>query len=93
MENHEWEDEIIEGSRGQKRAEPNPFLFTRIESRLEDSRTGLVWNLKVKIAVGICSLTLLLNSFLIVQVLSDRVAEPARVETNYQLDSYQFDIY
>lgn len=93
MENHEWEDEIIEGIRGQKRVEPNPFLFTRIESRLEDSRTENVWNLKVKIVVGICSLTLLLNSFLIVQVLSDRVAEQARVETNYQLDSYQFDIY
>lgn len=93
MENHEWENEIIEGSRGQKRAEPNPFLFTRIESRLEDSRAGSTWNLKVKIVLGVCAFTLLLNSVLIVQVLTDRVAEPARVETNYQVDSYQFDIY
>lgn len=93
MKNHEWEDEIIEGIRGQKRAEPNPFLFTRIESRLEDSRTGSVWNLKVKIAVFLCAFTLLLNSVLIIQVLSDRVAVPAIVENNYQVDFYQFDIY
>lgn len=93
MKNHEWEDEIIEGIRNRKRFEPNPFLFTRIESRLEDSKTGSVWNLQMKIAVGICSLTLLFNSVLIVRVLSDRSSEPARVETNYQLDSYQFDIY
>ena len=93
MENHEWEDEIIEGIRGQKRAEPNPFLFTRIESRLEDSSTGSTGNLKVKIVLGVCAFTLLLNSVLIIQVLTDRVAEPARVETNYQVDSYQFDIY
>lgn len=93
MENHEWEDEIIEGIRSQKRAEPNPFLFTRIESRLEDSKTGSVWNLKFKFAAGLCAFTLLLNSVLIVQVLSNRVAESTIVETNYQVDSYQFDIY
>ena len=93
MENHEWEDEIIEGIRGQKRAEPNPFLYTRIEAKLGEDNSGIVWNLKMKIAVSLCAFTLLLNSVLIVQMVSDRGSESMVTDSTYQVDSYQFEIY
>ncbi|MDI1323250.1 MAG: hypothetical protein PSV36_10905 [Algoriphagus sp.] len=93
MENHEWEDEIIEGIRGQKRAEPNPFLFTRIEAKLGEVNSGIVWNLKMKVAVSLCAFTLLLNSVLIIQMVSNPVSESLVTESTYQVDSYQFEIY
>ncbi len=93
MENHEWEDEIIEEVRGQKRAEPNPFLFTRIEAKLGEVYSGIVWNFKMKVAVSLCAFTLLLNSVLIIQMVSDRGSESVVTESNYQIDSYQFELY
>lgn len=93
MENYEWEDEIIEAVRGQKRAEPNPFLFTRIEAKLGEVHSGIVWNFKMKVAVSLCAFTLLLNSVLIIQMVSDRGSESLVTESNYQIDSYQFELY
>jgi hypothetical protein len=37
MEKHYTTEDIIEGLKGIKRAEPNPFLFTRIEEKLRNS--------------------------------------------------------
>lgn len=36
MNNETWKDDIINSMRGANRAEPNPFLFTRIQSKLEN---------------------------------------------------------
>lgn len=35
MEKEQWKDEVLSSLRGLKRAEPNPFLFTRIEERIK----------------------------------------------------------
>lgn len=93
MENHNWEDEIIEGIRHQKRAEPSPFLFTRIEAKLEEANSGMQWDLKMKVAVCLCAVTLFFNSILIVQLVSGRGLAPEKVESTYQVDSFQFEIY
>ncbi len=34
MENDYWKDEILGSLKGIQRAEPNPFLFTRIEAKI-----------------------------------------------------------
>ena len=47
IEKEAWKDEVLESLKGIKRAEPNPFLYTRIESKLfsgvEITPTQLRW--------------------------------------------------
>ncbi|MBY0433605.1 MAG: hypothetical protein K2U26_05810 [Cyclobacteriaceae bacterium] len=56
-----WKEEVLGSMRGMKRAEPNPFLFTRIEARIEKQwgRMG-VW--QVRLAAAVMVVLLIVNS-------------------------------
>ena len=65
MELERWKDEVMKSASGLKRAEPNPFLFTRIEVRIENLRTRLNENrvpaFKVSLALASIALLAILN--------------------------------
>jgi hypothetical protein len=56
MEKEKWKDEVMSSLHGLQQAEPNAFLFTRIEANLEQA-TGLS-KLQVRLA-GVCMMLLL----------------------------------
>lgn len=56
MEKEKWKDEVLSSLHGLQQAEPNAFLFTRIEAKLEQA-TGLS-KLQVRLA-GVCMVLLL----------------------------------
>jgi hypothetical protein len=56
MEKEKWKDDILNSLHGLKPAEPNPFLFSRIEAKLEQT-TGLS-KLQVRLA-GVLMVVLL----------------------------------
>ena len=59
MEKEKWKDDILNSLQGMQRAEPNPFLFTRIEAGLE-AHTGLTkW--QVRMAGALMVLLLAIN--------------------------------
>jgi hypothetical protein len=56
MEKEKWKDEVLNSLHGMQPAEPNAFLFTRIEAKLEEA-TGLS-KLQVRLA-GVLMMVLL----------------------------------
>lgn len=56
MEKEKWKDDVLNSLQGLQRAEPNAFLFTRIEAKLEQT-TGLS-KLQVRLA-GVAMVLLL----------------------------------
>jgi len=50
MEKEYWKDNVMASLDGIKQAEPNPFLFTRIESKLDQVRVQYISSTKLKLA-------------------------------------------
>jgi hypothetical protein len=50
MEKETWKNEIVNSLAGMERAQPSPFLFTRIEGRLQDATRLSAWQLRVATA-------------------------------------------
>ena len=63
MEKEKWKDEVLKSLAGIKPAEPNAFLFTRIEAKLEQT-TGLS-KLQVRLAGVLMILLLALNLWVV----------------------------
>jgi hypothetical protein len=63
MEKEKWKDDVLQSLTGLQTAEPGAFLFTRIETRLEQA-TGLS-QLQVRLA-GVCMMILLTINLLVV---------------------------
>ena len=59
MEKEQWKDEILNSLQNLQPAEPNPFLFTRIETHLQQS-TGLS-KLQVRLAGAFMVVLIILN--------------------------------
>lgn len=90
MNNETWKDDIINSMRGAKRAEPNPFLFTRIQSKLEGeiSSSSSLWKLAT-----VLSFTLLaLNVSLILW--NQKTAAKTSTETSsYFIETPSYQLY
>lgn len=63
MEKEKWKDDVLNSLQGLQRAEPNAFLFTRIEAKLEQT-TGLS-KLQVRLAGAAMVLLLALNLWVV----------------------------
>jgi hypothetical protein len=63
MEKEEWKDEVLNSLRGMQQAEPNAFLFTRIEAKLGET-TGLSTR-QVRLAGVLMMLLLAINVWVV----------------------------
>jgi hypothetical protein len=59
MGKEKWKDDILNSLQGMERAEPNPFLYTRIEARLQ-ADTGLS-KLQIRLAGALMIALLMVN--------------------------------
>lgn len=85
MENERWKEEVMQSLQGLKKAEPNPFLFTRIQARME-KKYGRVPSWQVQLATGALIVLLILNS---VAMLRSRSTETNLTPNDYQLSGLQ----
>ncbi len=92
MNNEQWKDDILDSMRGAKRAEPNPFLFTRILAQIETSEQSVPQSyFKVRLAVSACALILILNVTLIIRQV--RVSAENSEPATYSLNDNQYQLY
>lgn len=83
MEKEKWKDEVLNSLHGLQPAEPNAFLFTRIEARLEQA-IGLS-KLQVRLA-GVCMLVLLTINLL----LASNRTDASSVNVNSITTTYRY---
>ncbi len=85
MENEKWQEEVMQSLQGITKAEPNPFLFTRIEARIEQ-RFGRVAVWKVRVAAVVMVFLIVINSVALLR----QQAGGSRTEQNeYSLSGIQ----
>lgn len=82
MEKELWKDEVLTSLKGLERAEPNPFLFSRIEARLQ-AKTGLS-KFQVRLAGVAMLLLLAINLWLVA------ASKPMDVNPNALTTTYRF---
>lgn len=63
MEKEKWKDDVLNSLAGVQRAEPGPFLFTRIEASLQ-AKTGLS-KMQVRLAGVAMVLLIVLNVWVV----------------------------
>jgi hypothetical protein len=83
MEKEKWKDEVLNSLHGLQKAEPNAFLFTRIEAKLERA-TGLS-KFQVRFA-GVCMVLLLAINVWVASSQSNTSTEsnPNSITTTYR---------
>ena len=57
MEKEQWKEEILNSLKGMKPAEPNAFLFTRLEAKLQKAGVMPRWQLSLAAIVLVLLLT------------------------------------
>jgi hypothetical protein len=85
MRKEEWKDEVLNSLRGIRRAEPSPFLLTRIEAAVSRVREVTPNQWRIVIAFGL--LLIIINTW---TLLSDRQVEPS---STYQLNNHNYQLY
>lgn len=65
MQREAWKDEVLNSLSFIKRAEPSPFLFTRIEARLKEA-TPLT-TIQIRLAMATFAILLVINLGAILQ--------------------------
>ena len=90
MNNEIWKDEILNSMRGANRAEPNPFLFTRIQSKLEGEATSSVRLLKIAAALSI----MLLATNISLIIWNQKISSKSINETSsYYIETPSYQLY
>jgi hypothetical protein len=84
MEKEQWKDEVMNSLRGMNKAEPNAFLFTRIEAKMQKTVMMPRWQLSLS---AIVLALLLAANALIVFKTAKKSNQPAANE--YSLTSFQ----
>ena len=90
MNSEIWKDEILNSMRGANRAEPNPFLFTRIQSKLEGEITSSsrLW----KLATVLSFILLALNISLILWN-QKTTARAITESSSYLIETSSYQLY
>ena len=90
MNSEIWKDEILNSMRGANRAEPNPFLFTRIQSKLEGEATSSVRLLKIAAALSI----MLLATNISLIIWNQKISSKSINETSsYYIETPSYQLY
>jgi hypothetical protein len=91
MDKEQWKDEVLASVKGLKRAEPNPFLFTRIKQRLREEQTiALIPKAKIRLAAIGFALLCALNVWV---VLSSAKQQNTRQSNVSALDIFPAQLY
>jgi hypothetical protein len=85
MENERWKEEVMQSLQGMQKAEPSPFLFTRIQARIA-KKYGRIPSWQLQLAAGALIVLLILNS---VAMLRSRSMETTMAPNEYQLSGLQ----
>lgn len=94
MSSEQWKDEILDSLRGAKRAEPNPFLFTRIANRIESIKQPIgISPGQIRLAVSLCLLLVMVNVTLMVRHLNSSTENTEPETSTYSLSSHQYQLY
>ena len=90
MNSEIWKDEILNSMRGANRAEPNPFLFTRIQSKLkgEITSSSRLW----KLATLLSFILLALNISLILWN-QKTTARAITENSSYLIETSSYQLY
>jgi hypothetical protein len=83
MEKEQWKDEVLNSLKGLKPAEPNAFLFTRIEARLQKPVVISGWQLGI--ATIVLVLMLMINALIVFR--TERSMQPVNQE--YRISGFQ----
>lgn len=90
MNNETWKDDIINSVRGAKRAEPNPFLFTRIQSKLENEVSSSFRLLKL---AAVLSVVLLATNVSLI-IWNQKTSVKSMNETSsYYIETPSYQLY
>ncbi len=97
MEKEQWKDEVMSSLRGIKRAEANPFLFTRIEERIKSPSAffpGAFITLP-KLSLVFAGIALLgaLNVFVLNNLSSNKSGNGTNVQSAYSLTNINYQLY
>lgn len=84
MKKEQWKDEVLNSVKGIQPAEPNPFLFTRIEAKLQKPVVMPRW--QVSLATLVLLMLLAANALLVLKK-SEKSEQPNNTE--YALTSFQ----
>jgi len=84
MEKEQWKDEVMNSLQGMKQAEPNAFLFTRIEAKLQKSVAIPQWQLRV--AAIVLTVLMATNAFILFRK-NNKMMLPVNQE--YRLTNFQ----
>jgi hypothetical protein len=94
MNNEQWTDDILDSLRGAKRAEPNPFLFTRIVSSLEGGQAPVrISLLYMRMAVSVFILVVAFNVTLLVRYAKSSPENTESTSSGYELSSRHYQLY
>ncbi len=89
MDKEQWKNEILNSLHGLKRAEPNPFLFTRIEAALA-KQVEWVTPRQWKMAAVFGLVLLALNGWFAFKGTSTTGQNPPSA---YQLNTHRYELY
>ena len=92
MEEHKFEDEILQGLRGLKRAEASPFLFTRIQSSLDKQARENTFGAFSVLSVSLAFTVLIAVNVWVITV-SDKGKGRREIQSGYAPDNANFNIY
>ncbi len=91
MKDHDWKDDILSSMHGAKRAEPSPFLFTKIHARIDALSSSVSVSPRlIRLAFAICFSAIVINVTVIFNY--SRRAKPlpqAAHEYSFSDDRYQ----
>lgn len=88
MEKEQWKEEVIRSLEGIRRAEPSPFLKTRIEAAIANTYRRAT-PLQLRLAAVVTALLLIVNGYFL---FSNRQPQ-GNPPSGYQLNSHQYQIY
>ena len=83
MEKEKWTDDVLNSLTGIRQAEPNPFLLTRIEGRLQED-IGLSKK-DIRLAVASFAILLLLNIWMAWSYSAAQQQQTVSLTTSYQI--------
>lgn len=85
MDKEQWKNEIMDSLKGIRPAEPNPFLFTRIEARLRQRVSPRQW----KIAIAVSAVLLIANAWILIRDSRSTQSAPSA----YEFNNHRYQLY
>lgn len=87
MKQENWINEVLESTKGMHKAEPSPFLFEQVTSKIKSGKTGMVYSSYGSNTVR-WGLAVLVSVIISVNVIS---LVKSNVKTNATIDTFTIE--